>query len=218
MKYTFLVLFLLSFELHANYEKKIILASFKSSKEANKALTHSFVKIKTYNQVKKLEKKHNFKVHTRASGKYVVLVVEPFYEKQVLKQVLKLLKPYYKHAYYNNYTPPKKEKDQKSIQDKIDQKNSTKVVEKKLKQKLEKSKKIITKKEIKPQVIKESIDVPKKAYTKPQNEELKLTNSYVPIHQENTSQGFKWFYIVFFIFIAVVFRYIIKYRKMYEEF
>lgn len=216
MKFTFIALILLSFELHADYSKKIILASFKNLEDANKALNSSFVKIKTYNEVENLAKTYSFTVHIRESGKYVVLVAEPFYEKKVLKKVLKLLKPYYKNAYYNNYTPQKIEKIDSSTKEEVAKKSSQPLA--KSEEKIVKATKESPLKQESSQTNTESIvstlELPKRDYDVLKSQVSNITEK---AHQEST-EVFKWYYIVFFIFIAVIFHFIIKFRKMYEEF
>jgi sulfur relay (sulfurtransferase) complex TusBCD TusD component (DsrE family) len=104
-KVVLLVFALLMFtSLHA-YTKKIIFASFSNMENAEKSFK-TFQESSLFQKLEALAKKNNFEIHTRESGKYTIVVAEPFYSKEVLEQAYVIAKQMYKSAYINKYEAP----------------------------------------------------------------------------------------------------------------
>ena len=101
-KIIFLVFLFLAFtSLHA-YSKKIVFTTFMKQENAKTSL-QDFQKTLTYKEIDTLGKKYDFKIHTRESGKYFIVVAEPFKSKKLLQKVYNLAQVEYKDAYYINY-------------------------------------------------------------------------------------------------------------------
>ena len=87
------------------YSKKIIFATFSNEQNAQKSL-NSFEKTESYEKLKKLSLKHDFKIYTRASGRFYIVVAEPFFQRKTAVKAYKIIKQKYKNLYANIYTPP----------------------------------------------------------------------------------------------------------------
>jgi len=103
-KILFLILILSLTTLLQAYSKKIIFVSFSSEKRALNSL-NLFKKSSNYKKLDKLAKENDFKIYTRASGKYYIVVAEPLLLRSVGVQAYKLIKKSYKHAYPAPYVP-----------------------------------------------------------------------------------------------------------------
>jgi len=63
-----------------------------------------------YKKLEKLSIENNFKVYVRESGKFFIVVAEPFYDRKIAIKAYKLIKIKYKNLYANLYTPPEEKK------------------------------------------------------------------------------------------------------------
>jgi signal transduction histidine kinase/CheY-like chemotaxis protein len=74
---------------HASYAyKKIVVASFETSKEADVAFSKIEKELFGSKKIEELQQEHGFKLLTRPSGKYFIVTIEPFVDSSVLKSVL----------------------------------------------------------------------------------------------------------------------------------
>jgi len=155
MKKIILVALLLSLfsSLHA-YSKKIIFSAFSNMENAQRSL-QGFKETNSYKEIESLAKANNFIVHARISGRYYIVVAEPFYSKDVAKKAFRLGKKEYRNAYMNTYEAPTKPEERvvvktsteelKSIEkhvevekkEKVEQEKNTTVVQIKSSQELE---------------------------------------------------------------------------------
>jgi len=96
--------------LHAEAkQQKIILSSFVAEKDAHDALDRLDAFISNYPEIVALSDREGFMFTTRPSGKYHILVVEPFKDPTTLQRVKSLLQTRYTSLFVNRYTPPSRE-------------------------------------------------------------------------------------------------------------
>lgn len=116
MKKIIFILFLFSIftSLHA-YSKKIVFSTFTDHENANKNL-EKFEKTQTYKTIYSLSKKHNFKIYTRKSGKYFIVVAEPLNSQKLLTQTYALAQVEYKDAYYIDSEISQLSKEKKKVE------------------------------------------------------------------------------------------------------
>ncbi len=101
----FLVLWL---PLVASTEKKIIIASFPTQQQADRAL--SLFKSKLSTTLIAKQRQSFFNIVARPSGKSYIIAIEPLQNYQEAQAVKLLLPREYSDAFINNYTPPKSPK------------------------------------------------------------------------------------------------------------
>jgi hypothetical protein len=193
------------------YSKKIIMISFSSKTKAQ--LMMKSLKKKNPSLFK-LSKKYKFSIKMRRSGKYYILVAEPFKDKKILKKALKSIRKDFKSAYVNNYTEVKK--------------TATKVVEnkkpilKKTLESIEKNSVVKTTKVLKEK--KEQVVVEKSKKQLETKSKEPLGNSLLEAQRieqlvmDNFKKYFHWSYIVILIFLGVLIHYYIKFKRIYDEY
>jgi len=96
MKLFFLTFLLFSSTLFA--QSKVIIAAFKTKESAQKGL-ELYKQTNSYKKMFLLRSEDNFKIYTRPSGKYFVLVAEKFHKKEVAQKVLHYAQEIFKKAY-----------------------------------------------------------------------------------------------------------------------
>ena len=131
----FLVILLIAISLQAQYIRSIRIASLSNEKFAKQYLKKVKKFTKKHPEISKLQKGKLFRFIYRKSGKYFVVVAEPFTDKKTLVKVNDILKKKFKGIYITRLSSlPKnittKEK-QKKI--KINQDLAKKIKEKELK-------------------------------------------------------------------------------------
>ena len=94
-----ILLIIFSTLLNAAYLRTIRVGSFKSNTEAQRSLIALKAFIAKHDNVVQLQKKWNFEVKSRKSGKYYVTMVEPLTDREVLQEVLDTLRLGYKGVY-----------------------------------------------------------------------------------------------------------------------
>ncbi len=95
---------LITVALQASYSyKKIIVASFPSQSESDRALKKIKQQLYSNDAIYMLQQEHNFNLVSRASGEYFIVSVEPFAEKEVLNRVLHDVKKIRKDAFVNRF-------------------------------------------------------------------------------------------------------------------
>ncbi len=93
----------------ASYDQKIIVASFLTQSDADKALINLEKQINTSSRnISTLQKGHAFQFVARQSGRYYIVSVEPFSDTKVLKIVLNTVRYVHKDAFVNRIKIPKK--------------------------------------------------------------------------------------------------------------
>ena len=92
------------------YSRSIVLSSYVRYKDANTALTSDNAKYKKFANISKYAQEHNFKIVIHKSGKYFVIVAEPFFSRDSLNKALKRIKEEFKHPFVTNYLGKKKSK------------------------------------------------------------------------------------------------------------
>ncbi len=101
---TLFVLLWLSLSLSASTERKIIVASFPTEMEAQKALTNFQLKLSS--QFLALKKRYQFTIVARSSGRSYIIALEPFNSYKEAKDVKSTLPTDYNDAFINRYTAP----------------------------------------------------------------------------------------------------------------
>ncbi|WP_200763652.1 response regulator [Nitrosophilus alvini] len=97
------LLFIPAFSSPGKY--KIIVASYLKKEDADRALQKVKKFLEQNSSVSNLKKKQNFKILSRASGKYYIVSIEPFIEKDAMLSVLGVVKKLFPDAFWNRYTP-----------------------------------------------------------------------------------------------------------------
>ncbi len=100
-----LLFLLLWLPLFSSTEKKIIIASFPTQQQADKALT--IFESKLNSQFLKKQQQSYFNIVARPSGKTYIIAIEPIESYKEAVRIKKLLPWEYADAFINNYTPPK---------------------------------------------------------------------------------------------------------------
>jgi hypothetical protein len=207
----FILLILLGTNLEA-YSKKIIFASFTRMSNAQDSLD-SFKKSSKYKKIDKLSKENNFKVYVRTSGKYHIVVAEPFLKKSLAQEVYRLAKSNYKHAYISPYVAVlKKEKV-------IEKKEPPKVLVKKEKETpAPPPKNNLKKEQPKEQQPKEQAkEQPKEKILAQKEIALKAIKSMKKkVEYLDIESIVKYFFI--FLVLSILFYYYRKFKRIYDEY
>ncbi len=87
------------------HEKKIIVSSLGTPEKAERALQQLQNYLKNYPDIVSLLDKNGIALHSRPSGKYFIVVIEPFSDKTNLFKVRDAVKKRYPTLFINNYTP-----------------------------------------------------------------------------------------------------------------
>ncbi len=230
MKFTlgFLLIFVLSDSLLA-YSKKIIFSSFETQQKAQKYFDAFESKGKKYDALLKLAKEKDFKVYVRKSGRYHIIVAEPFTDKNTLYRVMKIAKMNFTHPYVNKYSSPKKvqaiqEKPVKIepvVIEKIDENvtnesNATKIN----KRSLEFQEIVVKRPIIEELESNETIQELKPPVTQERVLESNATESQVVAPQESQELDlwmlFKW--LLLFVVVGTMIFYFIKFKRIYDEY
>ena len=103
---TFFLLFLTLLSLYASSERKIIIGSFPSQYDADKALEKFESQLGSEFYV--IQDQYGFNIVARPSGRAFIIALEPFENYQAAKEVKEFLPPSYADAFINKYTPPSK--------------------------------------------------------------------------------------------------------------
>ena len=82
-------------------ESKIILAAFSTEENTHKALELYKTSL-SYQKLLALQKEDSFKVFTRASGKYFVVVAEKFQKEDIAQKAHLIIKTIFPHSYLQN--------------------------------------------------------------------------------------------------------------------
>ncbi|GEM_PF-2676566 len=90
--------------LHAQ-EKKIIVSSLGTPEKAERALNELQHYLEAYPDISSLLDENGITLHTRPSGKYFIVVIEPFSNKEHLSKVKQTIQQRYPGLFVNNYTP-----------------------------------------------------------------------------------------------------------------
>ncbi len=90
--------------LHAQ-EKKIIVSSLGTPEKAERALNELQHYLEAYPDISSLLDENGIALHTRPSGKYFIVVIEPFSNKEHLSKVKQTIQQRYPGLFVNNYTP-----------------------------------------------------------------------------------------------------------------
>ncbi len=101
---TFFFLFLTFIALYASSERKIIIGSFPSQNDADKALEKFESQLDAEFYV--IQDQYGFNIVARPSGRSFIIALEPFESYQAAKEVKEFLPPTYADAFINKYTPP----------------------------------------------------------------------------------------------------------------
>lgn len=118
LKILFIVSLLSSTYLCA-YSKKILIASFLSEENANRAFQQIKKKLNSNPKISSLEKSGVI-LHKRKSGKYYIIALEPFKNISTLYKALRVVKKEYKGAYYNDFKSKKEKVSDPKIDIKLD--------------------------------------------------------------------------------------------------
>ncbi len=105
---TIILLFLTLISLYASSERKIIIGSFPSQNEADKALEKFESQLDAEFYV--IQDQYGFNIVARPSGRSFIIALEPFENYRVAKEVKAFLPPTYADAFINKYIPPSKPK------------------------------------------------------------------------------------------------------------
>ncbi|MEA1920594.1 MAG: response regulator [Campylobacterota bacterium] len=97
---TFVLLFVFS-ELSAAEYRKIIVGSYLSQKDADSALNTLNEHLVDNTEISRLEKREGFEFLARESGKYFIISVEPFENREVLQVVLDYVREFHPDAFVN---------------------------------------------------------------------------------------------------------------------
>lgn len=205
-KILFILLIFSLFSCLQAYSKKIIFSAFSTTERAQNSLS-MYAQTDSYKELYKLSLEHNFKVYTRASGKYFIVVAEPLLSQEVGVLVYDLVKKEYKGTYLNNYEAPKNEVAIKTT--------------------LQKSKEIVEKKEPiqAKQEAKQIIEVPQKE--KKTQEKVKTPQVIEEKENKKSLEKTKEFamdildilmYIAIVLILMVVIYYFRKFKRIYDEY
>ncbi len=88
----------------ASSERKLIIGSFLSQQEADRALEKFEAQLDSEFYV--IQDQYGFNIVARASGRSYIVTLEPFENYKAAKEVKELLPPLYADAFINKYTPP----------------------------------------------------------------------------------------------------------------
>jgi len=97
------------------YSRSVVIASYARYKDANTALTSTNKKYAKFAQISRYAKENNFGIVIRKTGKYFVIVAEPFFSKKSLNKALKRIKQDFKTPFITNYLGNKKAKEKVEI-------------------------------------------------------------------------------------------------------
>ena len=86
-------------------EKKIIVSSLGTPEKAERALEQLQKYLENYPDIASLLDENGIALHSRPSGKYFIVVIEPFTNKSNLSKVKNTLKQRYPGLFVNNYVP-----------------------------------------------------------------------------------------------------------------
>ncbi|RUM66991.1 MAG: hypothetical protein DSZ03_00365 [Sulfurimonas sp.] len=86
-------------------EKKIIVSSLETPEKAERALEQLQKYLDNYPEIASLLDDNGIALHSRPSGKYFIVVIEPFSSKENLSKVKKTIQNRYPGLFVNNYTP-----------------------------------------------------------------------------------------------------------------
>ncbi len=86
-------------------EKKIIVSSLGTPEKAERALERLQKYLENYPDIASLLDENGIALHSRPSGKYFIVVIEPFTNKSNLSKVKNTLKQRYPGLFVNNYVP-----------------------------------------------------------------------------------------------------------------
>lgn len=230
----FVLIFLLSSSLYG-YSKKIIFSAFSNMQNAQRSL-QGFKETNSYQKLDALAKANDFTIHARVSGRYYIVVAEPFFSESTAQEAFRIGKKEYRNAYMNTYEPPEEPKKKlvkepliKKVPEikkpdkpvKIDKEESVVVQEIKKSIKIQKPQEIknIEKNETKV-VVKElkTVETEKTEIEKIVEEHNKTNNSL-----EKTKEfAFNILDILLYLFLAIILGviifYFIKFKRVYDEY
>ncbi|NPA59084.1 MAG: hypothetical protein GXO30_01250 [Epsilonproteobacteria bacterium] len=101
------MIFMISSNLSA-YSRSIVVSTYAKKKDAKLALTSTQKKYAKFSRLVEYAKENDFEVNILKTGKYFVIVVEPFFDKTTLKKALKKIKEEFSTAFATNYLGLKK--------------------------------------------------------------------------------------------------------------
>lgn len=110
MRFISVVLVVLFFSnlLNASYLRTVRVASFLNEQDAQSALSELNKYISSDKELVELQKKWDFELKERQSGKYYITLIEPFTKRDVLQKVLDKLRLEYKDVYVTKLKQEKK--------------------------------------------------------------------------------------------------------------
>jgi two-component system sensor histidine kinase/response regulator len=91
----------------AGYYRKIVVGSYFSQADADKALILLNEHMQSQNRIMQLQNEWGFEFIARPSGKYYIMSAEPFLDRGVLQEVLDEIRVLHKDAFVNRISPPK---------------------------------------------------------------------------------------------------------------
>ena len=109
----FLLLFLTFISLYASSERKIIIGSFPSQSEADRALEKFEAQLDS--EFYAIQDQYGFNIVARPSGRSFIIALEPFENYRAAKEVKEFVPPSYADAFINKYTPPSEPTIEESI-------------------------------------------------------------------------------------------------------
>ncbi|WP_428738105.1 ATP-binding protein [Sulfurimonas sp.] len=125
-------LLLLFFEalIEASYIRSIRVGSFPTQEDAQTALVTLQEFVQEHPNIISLQEKHHFVYRTRSSGKYFITIIEPFYDRVVLQEVLDTLRLEYQGIYVTKLTQSYLEENNLDIMENLKQSTPKTVVQK----------------------------------------------------------------------------------------
>jgi len=108
--FLFIFLFLFHSLEAEGYFRKIVVASYLSQSDADAALKLLTEYVAANDHITTLQRHHGFEFIARPSGDFFILSVEPFTDRNVLQDVLDVVREKHKDAFVNRISPPETEK------------------------------------------------------------------------------------------------------------
>ena len=99
MKLLIIILFFYILNIDATYLRGIRVSAFVHEEDAKKALLEFKAYVDVNQNIKALQQKHSFELKIKQSGKYYTTLLESFPNREVLQEVLKVIRPVYTDAY-----------------------------------------------------------------------------------------------------------------------